>query len=642
MLRSCPRSTHLLAVLCALVLVPLSGALAQVDPSSRLQQGEQGKNKYRGGQAVSDMQAVKKNMEDLFKPILISGKGDGKADKWYSPHLRDMDFSDNNKTEESAIRKQTSPRDFMITYCLNPFNPPIQAACPITVPYLFVGPDVCQWHGEKFLPHRPVESCFTRNTLIYENFTKTSNWKVCCVDKDQVASTSEQIVSRHPDGDGWAGLFEFYYPVSALGWENDRTTSMIVDQQKIKDCREKSDKLMENAQAQEWVAKAIERNQNALGGSTGGSAGQVQQEVAKIISQVRPQEKENRFTDSLQSEGLTVRPNLASLDPEYRKKAAQRFCMRPNQFDKIMNPAEDPVQLGGGLSLASLDKLPVWSNYCEEGVNLMTKAENSNLKNLDNTPTDFMKGMQAWKKDPLYCQRMHLTNPNMKITGFEDVIRQSSGEPLSEAAVGHTCLDNDKLNGGMVPLTLNRHAAVERRTAIADHAVGFLIAAGLAEGMHEGQKSYYKRFEPQKYSATLGLRRTFIGPKYPGGGTNELIKTNPAFAQCESLGGESYTWQNKADRLYISNKTHEPFTQQMIDDKNNIDKYGQEWADTQQNKIADRGLDEKSQNYASAFRIFALCPSGMTRWRPLPDPHEGYLPANVEMRCQEENFGGQP
>ena len=653
-----PRAWLILgAALCitALCITALCTALskdahAQEDPSSRLEQGEAGKNRYRRAEAVSDMNAVKNNMKQLFDAIIISGKGDSKADKWMSPHLRDILWSGEPKQEEVSLRKETIPRDGILAYCLWPFNPPIEAACPWTVPSFWGGGDVCQWHGPKFGPHRPIESCGPKNTLIYQKFTTDSNWKICCVDKDQVSATTEQIVSKHPDGDGWSGLYEFYYPVTALGWENDRTTTMIADKKKVEQCVKDSDSKMENEQAQDWIAAAIEKNLSQAskvgGGDAGASAGaksEIKKNVASIIKEVRPKETKNRFSDSLQSEGLTVRPNLATLDPAYRKLLAQRFCGRPEQFDKIMDSKEDNVQWGGGLSLESLDNLPMWSNYCPKGVLLMTSLEeNRKLRNIDyKNVTDFMKGMEAWEKDPLYCQRMHLTNANMSITGFDKVIKKSPGPTLSQEQVGHTCLDNDKLNGAMVPLTLNRHASVERRTAIADHALGFLIAARFAEGMHQGQKSYLKGFEPQPYSDQIDSP-IFRGRRYGGGGTNELERTNPAYSQCASLSGENYQYQNKADRLYISNKTHEPFTQKMIDDKNTIDKYVQGWADSQKDKIANRGLDEKSSNYATAFRIMAMCPAGKVRWKPLQDGHNNMLPTNLDATCKTENFGGKP
>ncbi|MEI6518386.1 MAG: hypothetical protein WCN89_06805 [bacterium] len=55
-------------------------------------------------------------------------------------------------------------------------------------------------------------------------------------------------------------MFEYYYPTSALGWENDRTTTMIVDEEKVKECVKDSKELMEGDQAADWVAEAINKN----------------------------------------------------------------------------------------------------------------------------------------------------------------------------------------------------------------------------------------------------------------------------------------------------------------------------------------------------------------------------------------------
>lgn len=615
-----------------LALVPLQeGAFAQA-PEQRLQQGKEGKNKYRGG--VDD---PKKEMQELFKAILISGNGDSKADKWYSPHLRDIGIEMASRIKEAVlVRGQTVPFDWpggMLAYCTNRFNFPVFAACPETVPSIWFGIPVCLWHGSEADRHRPMDSCFARNTLIYKTLTTDSNFKACCVKAAEDNMTSEEIASRHTTGDGWAGMLEYYWPTSALGWENDRTTTRLVEKSKVTQCVEAADKVM--SKSQNWVSGAIERNAKAAnGGTVPGDIGNLQKEVQEIfkdIEKIRPsgENKDLRFSDSLQSEGLTLRVNLAALDPAYRKIVARRFCMRPEQFDKLMS-AEDPLQKDGGMPL---EEIPVWASYCKEGAELMTNPEASNLLNIDGTNTNFQQGMGVWRRDPMYCQRMNLENANMWTTGIGDVINQSTkGPPLSEGMTGYTCLQGGSLNGGMVPVTLNRHAAVERRTAIADHAVGFLIAGGLFPTFVSGQQSYYKRFEPQSYSQTFNV---FSAPRFKGTGTNELGDT------CESLQGEMLQGAPKSDRLYISNVTHEPFTQAIIDDQNNINKYVQEWAEeSQQDKIANRGLDEKSSNYASAFRIFATCPAGMLRWRPPPDEHDVELRQNLDVHCKEEHFGG--
>ena len=600
------------------------------EAGERLKQGEKGKNKYRGG--VKDTDEVFKNMQELFSEILFSKSG-GKVDPWYSPHLRDSMFDTENRVLETTMRGDAAPEDYMEIPCNDFLRPPIKSAC--------LGPN-CWWPDE----HRHIECCFSKNTLKYKQLLTDSNFKACCVRDEDVGNPSELIACKYPDGSGWAGMFEYYYPTSALGWENDRTTTMIVDKDKVKDCVDKSDPLMEGASGTNLVTKAIEANIEAAGKLPGGGSGgsdNVRGEVSKIIKDVRPEKPELRFADSLQSEGLTLRVNLAAMDEDERKKLAKRFCMHPKQFMKLMHPKEDLLQKIGGTTWQSLDsKIPVWSNYCPEGVELMTRPENSNnLMNVDDTPTDFKMGMEAWNQDPLYCQRMNLQNENMGITGIGEVIKKSPGERQSEASVGYTCRDGGKLNGALVPVTLNSHAAVERRTAIADHALGFLIAGGLAKGMIDGKKSYYKRFEPMPYSIRLPYEvQTFIGKQFEGGGTNEFGAT------CDPLSGKNYQFQNMSDQLYLSDKkeTNKNLTQDKIKsgEGEEFNRYVQKWAkndEESQKKIAERGLDSKSQNYAAPFRIFATCPLGFKRWRP---PGDADLTINLDLLCREENFGGAP
>lgn len=605
---------------------------------------------YRDGQAVSDLQAVKKNMEELFQPILISGQGDGKADDWYEPHLRDaMIDTENRKLEAVDVRGQTAPfanmfqwcylRTFVFPFIFEPI-PPNFTACPFGrcgEPHV--------WHDQPYTPHRPFEACLTEApTTIYKTLIEDTNFKLCCVRIEDKNKTSEQIASKYPLGQGWAGLFEYYFPTTALGWENDKGTTMIVDSKKVQECKQRSDSLMESPEAQKWVADAIARNLKAANGGQGSPVSpDLQKTVAEVIRDVRPQDKRLRFTDSLQSEGLTQRINFAAMDRKHKLNVTQRFCMHPAQIDKLLvpGPLSDLLQHPAtvGTSIETLDKtVPVWANYCPEGVELMTDPKKSSmLVNVDGTPTKLNVGTQKWEQDPLYCQRMNLKNPNMELTGFGEVIQKSPGSPETQAGTGHTCLSGGKLNGGMAPVTLVRHAAVERRTAIADHAVGFLIAAALAPKMIVGKQSYYKRFEPQRYSMQVPFPyQTFIGKPFTGGGKNELGAT------CPSVNATLPAYSSKSDRLYISNKTHEPFTQKKIEEINPIDKYVQEWADQKKEEIAKRGLDKKANNYAAAFRIFATCPAGYTRWEPPMDEHNKFLLLNMKNFCRSENFGGIP
>jgi hypothetical protein len=137
--------------------------------------------------------------------------------------------------------------------------------------------------------------------------------------------------------------------------------------------------------------------------------------------------------------------------------------------------------------------------------------------------------------------------------------------------------------------------------------------------------------------------QTFIGTQFQGGGTNELGES------CPSVSGENLRFAgSKSDRLFISDKTNKAFDQEIIeaeDSKGGINRYREEWGKDPESgsKIAARGLDKESQNYAAPFRIFATCPKGFKRWRPQPaDGHNLALIENVNRYCREENFGGSP
>ena len=640
-------------------------------PDQRLQQEQ--KNRYRGG--VGSPDEVFNNMKKLYKAIMVEGKDDSKVDKWYSPHLRDIKIDGPPREDEVDMRAKAGRRP-AVDACFESFIDPLlgvaaEAACPAPK---------CKWHEDtkkgtvKGSPqsHRPLKCCpYPMGTLKgdtfsgYKNLRFDSNFKACCVKKDEWNWSSEAIACDHPDGSGWAGLFEYYFPTEALGWENDRTTTMIVDKANIEKCVEKTGKLMEDDKRVDWVTGAIKRNidqANKLGG--GGSPAneaEIRSKVQQVIKEVRPQKQDNRFADSLQGEGLTLRPNFATLDREHREKLAERFCMHKEQFMKLMDAKEDGLQKNGGDgSWKSLDKnIPVWSNYCPEGVELMTNPKMSALDNVDKTPTEFKKGMAIWEKDPMFCQRMNardnenLKNPSIDTSKIGEVIKKSGqqvyDEKYDEKAVGYTCRKGGKLNGSLVPVELYRHAAVERRTAISDHALGFLIAAGLAkeQKMLEGKKSYYKRFEPQPYSNSNKVEfdyQTFVGKQFKGkdgrGEKNELG------TPCPNIQGKNFEGKTKSDQLYISDFTNKSFTQDPInesDGKGEFNRYVQGWAKDSkedQKEITTRGLDEKSSNYAAPFRIFATCPKGYVRWRPPEDVHNAGLFKNLDLYCREENFGG--
>jgi hypothetical protein len=605
----------------------------------RIKNEQQGK--YRGGS--ESFSEVKNNMTRLLKPILF-GQG-GNVDKWYSPHLRDILTPLWERIEILPYRFMAGASIIvptpLCTFCFNGVGLP-WTACPQCQPEN----GGCPW--QRWFDKHVTPTCCEKNTARYLERVTDANFKTCCVRKEDRTESTEEISCRHVDGSGWAGIFEYYYPTTIIGWENSRTTTMIADKNEVRQCVQQAGSKM-HQEASTWVDKAIKKNlevADKLGGSSGGKSDSsgLQQKIQDSLQVVNSIEQKNQFADSLAGEGLTMRVNFPAMDPAYRRRLARHFCMREDQFMKLMDgdggEGEDKLQKGGGKTEEQLKGIPIWANYCPQGVQLMTDPdETKRCVNIDKTDTDFVKGMSAWDKDPLFCQRMNLSNPKMQ-EYFGETLSKSGGSRLSEAAVGYTCRDGGKLNGSMVPVELYRHTPVERRSAISDHVLGFLIAGGLYGEMLQGKKSFYKRFEQMPYSQRFGM---FTGRPFYGSASGPV---NEVDMPCEGVNPEVYTGRNKSDQLFISDQTHptRAFTgeTQMIHESSpkEFNRYVQEWSKSGQDKTiprraVDDGQDDKSANYAAAFRIFATCPSKYVRWHPL-DVHDEL----IQERCGDENFGG--
>lgn len=624
------------------------------EAAKRLQQegddGKSGKNRYRGG-SEEDPEA---NMEKLLEKILYPQGGD--VDKWYSPHLRDSKYPPAARGPVAMRRAEAGAasikRGVFCTRCVNGLGLP-KTACPQCQPAMG-GCALQEWYDTEL-----SQACCRRDgigTRPYIYRTTDSNFKFCCVREADKEASTEQIACKYPKGDGWAGLFEYYYPTQIIGWENDRTTTMIASKNEVSQCLQRSSQIMQGKS--DWVEKAIKRNLKQVEKLEGGvevstkpdgdeESALLQSKIQQDVKDVIPKDQDLRFTDGLQAEGLTLRVAFPTMKNSYRRALALHFCMHPDQLMKIMDPQDDPTQKR--YSSMKTD-IPIWSNYCPQGVALMTDPDESmKLENIDDTPTKLNVGMRIWNDDPLYCQRINAGKNEHLSSTFGEVLAKSGAGVggLSAEQTGFTCGDSGKLNGGLVPVEMYRHAAIERRTAIADHALGFLIAGGLYPGeMRDlnGTKSYYKRFEPQRYSEKFGIFRgkQFVGA--PAGPVNEM---NPPRA-CDVVRGENFAGPeaNRSDRLYISDFTHKDvFTKAIINKPANsneskeFDNYVQEWAEqSAQNKITHRGLDEKSSNYAAVFRIFATCPKGYTRWRP---KNPALNSESVDQICGEEHLGGK-
>jgi hypothetical protein len=151
----------------------------------------------------------------------------------------------------------------------------------------------------------------------------------------------EEIACRHPDGSGWAGLFEFYYPTEVIELGSPEGSSALAIPSEQQDCLKQAGPF--------------------LGGRS-----------------------------ALRPDDITVRINLASMDLKQRAELAKDLCMHPAQLLKLMDPdpREDPYQKSpegnGTAGDKMLKAIPIWATYCKEAATLLSDdTENSKLSNFD-------------------------------------------------------------------------------------------------------------------------------------------------------------------------------------------------------------------------------------------------------------------
>lgn len=586
---------------------------------------------------TNSVEDIRDNMQKLFGPVLnppISMDPNAirngntpqwEGDKWFSPHLRDIRNEEYppppalQRPNAAGLRAYAGTDDWGLFGC--------DGACPL-----------CRWPH----PWHWTTTCCGVSTKAYAAMITDTNFKTCCVREGEQGLTEEEIACRHPNGDGWSGLWEYYFPVQALGWESQRGTTLIATKQKAKKCLDDSDDKMANP---DWAKKAIEAG---LAGMKADASG-VKAPSKGEIENLRPSDKNQRFSDSLSGGGgLTMSVNYGAMDPTKRRELALRFCMHEDQFMKLMDPRYDKIQKGGGESLAALDRtIPLWANYCPKAVELMTDPNRTaQVINIDGTPTNFVQGMAVYKADPLYCQKMNVAADPItgKFLSEGPLSGNSAGIP-AEGAAGYTCLIAKNRTGGfqtrMVPVSLYSTAQIDQRTL--DHAIPFAIAGAYYAGEMAGPGGrYYKPFEPQPYSQQFKL---FKGKRFSGevGGGVPAPGLNEDGILCSLLQGYDYQGKNRADQIYLSEKTHPPFDSPKFSASENqkFNQMDRQWAgdkSSDQDNFHNREFDSKVLNYGATFRIFATCPKGYVRWRGATGDH--FWHRGINNACGEEHFGG--
>jgi hypothetical protein len=317
------------------------------------------------------------------------------------------------------------------------------------------------------------------------------------VRRDEALLSEEEIACRHPDGTGWAGLFEFFYPTEVVGWGAAQGESLLLDQE---------------------LSAACAADGEVTGAAAEGDA--------------------------------VVRLNVALLDPRYRQELAQDMCLHPQQFMKLLDPdpLENPFQLppeGRGVpGLQMLRNFPIFAPFCRHGAILATDAqESAKLANFD---ADFYPGVGGSVDNATDLARGYerggaraggvcgVAGPASAATPegtLRDMVAQVAPTQAAGAAaaqVGHSCrILSDGRRVALSPLA--RRARARAPEELQSHAMAAVIAAGVyapALADSQARRSVFPRYEPREYYVFSG--RPFVGAQ----GENEQRR------ECRPIQGE--------------------------------------------------------------------------------------------------------
>lgn len=445
-----------LALLLVVLLSPVRAGISQSAPPVAPPGGEV--------PPATTLDVIKREQE-IFRAILDTESAG--FDEWYSPHLRDVTVSQKSRDAHAYRRAEAGVGNAELASLGGCYG-----AC-----------GQCAWEDPDQSP-----ACCGVQTEAYANLTDDSNFKTCCVRDGEQNLSEEEIACRHPAGDGWAGLYEYYYPVNALEWSSTPATTTLATADIVKKCLEETDSML-SAAAGESSARYSK--------STGGYRG------------------EGAITQAI---------NVAAMAREKRQEIARHFCMHEDQLMKLMEPEADPIQKGGARDPSLLlNAVPLWANYCPTAAKLLSNpSETALIQNLDLTPTNLFQGFLAYQREPQFCATGSATSSEQRAACLLDS-RNTLATPYRMAPVVY-----GPLKGGD-PTPYQR-------------AVQLAIAGGYYKGeMVSGTRRYYKPYEPRPYTDQFGL---FKGKRVEGGGFNELGRS------CGIRGGANLSGGNHPDKLF--------------------------------------------------------------------------------------------
>lgn len=500
---------------------------------------------------------------------------------------------------------------------------------------------VSQKAREAIAEKRQAESSFLTGS-VYNLLTQDRNFKTCCVRSYETNMSRAEIVNLHPEGDGWSGLWEYYYPTTITEWSNQSSETMIVPQPLFLQELAKAKELLKGPEAVQAVARSISQlkklaDKDITGDTSTEAADQVEEFIHEIDDKVK---EEHRFTEGISMVGgVTVRPFIPGMAMSTRRGIAEFFCMHPEQFLKIgsqSDPYQRPAPGGWDEEYGYTLSTPPFSSIFFNGLNLLLdhtqlatliprRAEYGSIGGA--AMTDIPAGYREWQQNVL-ARHAALAQPLGKDWtfapyepngGLRGVLEKMNAQPISQGAVASTYIE--KNNTWMVLDLMRYKSAQLDRRQFNGMPLSFRVAAGLYDSRingedvstKEGMQSYYKNFEPQPYYR-------FTGEIPVGGVMNELgYPCMRAFTHQKSENPGP-----RPDRIILSNKTHNWVTgpQDFVefDMRSQTRKggvgLGEELTDQKDGDTPNKcRRDEYRHNYAANLTIFRSCPAGYGIWQ---------------------------